>query len=256
MPEIADLSVYKKHLKEMILNKKINHIEIMKDKRMKPNKESIVNNLVHSFIIDIKRHGKELYFYFDNGNIISIHLMLKGEFYYEEYIEQKDNVIKFEFEDKTTFWIKDSKGLTTIELNPLLPTVIDALEITQEQFLELVANNPKKNIKAFLIDQDLIRGIGNAYADEILYAANVSPKSIVGNIPNEIIIKIYQQMDEVIHQAIKIIPTISPNIIRGEIREFMKVHRKDITKTEKKEDIIIEQIAGKKTYFTTSQIEY
>lgn len=254
MPEISDLEHFSKNLKKDLLNKKINHIEIYKEKRMKPSSDAIIKNLQNQVIKDIKRSGKEIVISLSNEHSISIHLMLKGEFFIEEIFHQKkETILKMDLED-TTFWIEDSKYLTTVELDKeeMVPDVL-ANNFTLEYFLAQVQKNQRKNGKAFLIDQSIMRGIGNAYADEILYATKIHPASILIKVEEKKLKELYGNISKVILDSLQKLEELTPNAIRGEERSFLKVHRKDIQIAENGETIVIEKIAGKDTYFVASQ---
>lgn len=78
----------------------------------------------------------------------------------------------------------------------------------------------RTNIKNLLLDQKVIRGIGNAYADEILWHARISPLSVCNKIPDEKIKAIAKSIKTVLHKAIKHICKSHPQIISGEVRDF------------------------------------
>ena len=93
----------------------------------------------------------------------------------------------------------------------------------------MIRQNSSKIIKEFIIDQNIIKGIGNAYADEILWKAMISPHSTSGKIPEEVVMELNRAIPEILKDAIQKIKEISPEIISGEVRSFLKVHN-----TEKK----------------------
>jgi formamidopyrimidine-DNA glycosylase len=127
---------------------------------------------------------------------------------------------------------------------------------TQEYLIKTARKKPNMNIKAFLIDQKIVKGIGNAYADEILWEARIYPKSVTGNIPQEALAALHSAVITVQRNAIDSIKTISPDIISGEERSFLNVHTKLKKQTETGYPIKIETIASKTTYFTDEQILY
>ena len=128
--------------------------------------------------------------------------------------------------------------------------------IMMAYFLNLVLQSPRKNIKSLLLDQKGIRGIGNAYVDEILYNAKISPKSKTGKIPQDVIEILYNQIKETLQWGIENIQLYTPNIITGETRDFMKVHNRKLRKTLRGERIIVEKVVSKKTYYTALQKLY
>ena len=74
----------------------------------------------------------------------------------------------------------------------------------------------RTNIKTFLLDQKNIRGIGNAYADEILWEAGISPLSVCNKIPDKKIKEMAKAISFVLEDAEKQIRKAQPDIISGE----------------------------------------
>ena len=188
-------------------------------------------------------------------NKLNVHLMLKGEFGFDDEVKYK--IISLDFGEEKLV-ISDPKSMCLVSLNPMIVKVPDALglDFTYEYFLDKVDKNKDSNVKSFLINQSIIKGIGNAYADEILFEANISPESILGAIPGDVLKKMYASIKNVLENAIKRIEEINPNIISGEERSFLKVHLKETENAINGEIIIIKKIAGKDTYFVGSQVLY
>ena len=91
-------------------------------------------------------------------------------------------------------------------------------------FLKEKLSKKRTNIKTFLLDQKNIRGIGNAYADEILWEAGISPFSVCNKIPDAKIKELTKTIKSVLEDAIKQIKKTHPDIISGEVRDFLKIH--------------------------------
>lgn len=261
MPELPDLYVYAENLKKQLLNKKITEVKTFAAKKINVSPQVFVEGIAGAYFTDIAQDGKEIKFSLSNGNSFYVHLMLSGLFTISsKYIDPNlfNKITAIFFDDDTILSISDRQMMAKIEFNPKARLVPDALseEFTYPYFLSLVLGSSRRNIKALLLDQKCIRGIGNAYCDEILYNAGVSPKSITGKIPEWKIEDIYEQIKDTLLWGIENIQYISPNIISGEIRDFFKVHNKKLRKTKKGEMIIVEQIATKKTYYTRQQEVY
>jgi len=107
-----------------------------------------------------------------------------------------------------------------------------------------------------LIDQSVVKGIGNAYADEILWAARISPHSMTGRIPGNKLIELFNAIGMVLHDAVASIKRISPDIISGEERSFLKVHNKAVKETDTGYPIIVDRVVSKITYYTKEQVLY
>lgn len=257
MPELPDLHVFSKNLKKLVYNKKIASVEVNENK-LSIDKCKVESILIDSRIINVERKGKELFFQLENNNVFSVHLMLNGRFDICDFCkisEIKNRIISITFEDNSTMIVSDFQGLCKVTFNPTINNVPDALgeDFTFEYLKEIVERNIRKNIKAFLIDQDIIKGIGNAYADEILYKSNISPESIIGKLPEENLYDLYNAILSVLKDAIINIEKISPDIISGEERSFLKVHNSNKNYTDEGDEILIKKIASKKTYYIARQ---
>jgi formamidopyrimidine-DNA glycosylase len=258
MPELPDLHVFAKNLRKHILSKPIQDVGLHNMLRINELEANVKQALIDSYIADIKRIGKELFFYLDSGYVFSVHLMLNGKFsiaHKEEIPKIKYKIMSLTFEDGSALTVSDYKGMCKITFRPQITNVPDAFSdgFTREYLLGVAGKNKRMNIKAFLINQKIIKGIGNAYADEILYHANLSPESITGKIPEERLIQLHGAVIRVLQEAIENIERISPDIINGEERSFLKVHNPKLNVTAGGEKIIVRTIASKITYYTRKQ---
>lgn len=261
MPELPDLYVFAQNLRKQILNKSITNVMTFAANRISVSGLEFVDACIGAQLDAIAQDGKEIKFVLSNGNRFYVHLMLLGKLTIDN---ENVNPMLFNkmtsifFEDETILTISDEQSYAKIELNPQPKTAPDALsdDFSYIYFLSLVLRSPRKNIKALLLDQKNVRGIGNAYVDEILYNANISPKSKSGKIPQDQIEILYKQIGETLRWGIESIICNTPNIITGETRSFMKVHNKKLRQTQKGEQIIVEKVVSKKTYYTYGQVLY
>jgi formamidopyrimidine-DNA glycosylase len=144
-----------------------------------------------------------------------------------------------------------------VSLNPTLKSGIpDGMAVTVDYLEAAFAKRPKALAKAFLIDQERIGGIGNAYSDEILWRAKISPKSLVGKLPPEAIKALAEAIPAVLNEAIAEIRKRRPNAVSGEVRDFLKVHGPGLKVSPTGGRIIKEQVQSKITYYTDEQKLY
>ena len=113
-----------------------------------------------------------------------------------------------------------------------------------------------KMIKSLLIDQDVIRGIGNSYSDEILWLARISPYSIASAIPETKVKDLYTAIKKILKAEIKNIDKHHPGKVNGEVKEFLVIHTREKTKSPGGAAIIIDQKGMMKTYYTKEQKLY
>jgi len=254
MPELPDLEVYKDNIFNRLTSKRLKGLTVFSRNIILPE-----NELAGTELQSITRHGKELLFDFAEGRIISAHLMLNGRIAITNEAESiRSRVLSLHFENEQVVFHDTGDIGTVIRYKPKTGGAPDALadSFTYDYFLKAARKKQATNIKAFLIDQKIIKGIGNAYADEILWAARISPKSVIGKIPEEALSELYKAIGTTLREAVASIKEISPDIISGEERSFLKVHVKFKKTTETGFPIISERVVSKITYFTEEQTEY
>jgi formamidopyrimidine-DNA glycosylase len=258
MPEMPDLTVFAESLSELVLHKEIRDAVYHKKKRLNVDPEEFAQALRKRKIVKLRRAGKALLFELDNGDRFLVHLMLSGGFKMcRENEEVPSAILTVTFGNGQSMVLFDPRGLATVTAHPKLDgTAVDALDITREYLEALFRDRKQMTIKELLIDQKVIAGIGNAYSDEILYYAKISPKSIVGKIPDKAIPQLVSAIHHVLKTATDYLRKNHPGIMSGEVRDHLAVHKPKAKLSPSGAAIISEQIADKKSYFTEEQILY
>jgi len=187
MPELPEVETIKRDLKKHVTGKMISRIEINLPRiaRKHCNQDEIVIRTERRTIKEVKRRGKFLLFYLDSSDILIFHLGMTGQllfcsidspFEIDKYthivVRLKDNE-KILFRDPRQFGqvfvINQDKLEEKLNLGPEPLSAGFTKEI-----LRSILNRPTK-IKPLLLDQKRIAGIGNIYADEILFEAGLHP---------------------------------------------------------------------------------
>ncbi|MEV4234630.1 DNA-formamidopyrimidine glycosylase family protein [Nocardia sp. NPDC049737] len=99
----------------------------------------------------------------------------------------------------------------------------DALEVTEEQFAEIL-HGASQRVKTAIVDQSLLAGIGNAYSDEILHTARISPFANTKTMSAETISVLYDAMRSVLADAVQRSVGQDAARLKGEKRSGMRVH--------------------------------
>ncbi len=99
----------------------------------------------------------------------------------------------------------------------------DALEVTEEQFGEIM-HGASQRIKTAIVDQSLLAGVGNAYSDEILHTAKISPFANTKTMSAETISVLYEAMRSVLTDAVQRSVGQDAARLKGEKRSGMRVH--------------------------------
>jgi len=255
MPELPDLQAFSQNLTKLLAGKKLQEVAVPYKKKLKTPLKELKDSLEGAKLKKVVRDGKELHFEFDNGNILALHLMLRGQLYYfEERHDKKYPIIELYFNDNTGLVMTDFQGQATPTLNPEPRDAKDALsEDVDYKFLKELLSKSKASIKNILLDQKSIRGIGNAYADEILWEAKISPFSVASKIPDTHIKSLAKAIQKVLKEGEKKILKSHPDIISGEIRDFMQIHNAKKKTSPTGAEILIDTKGSRKTYYTEEQ---
>src|SRR5205809_4872531 len=112
--------------------------------------------------------------------------MLTGDiFIFETKNDHKSTIAELYFTGRKGLALTDRMGNANIKLDPVDKAGVDAISKELNFKYLKQALQRRTTIKKLLIDQDIIRGIGNSYSDEILWAARISPYSIANAIPDK-----------------------------------------------------------------------
>ncbi len=224
MPELPEVETIRRGLEKEVIGKRIVKIQIK-------NYLLIKNISVHEFssrlkgssIKNIKRRGKFFIFVLAPRDNLIIHLGMSGIILYRDdpektkalpfsKIKENHNHIIFFFEDNSRMiyndvrrfgkiWLlKNGKTLPCIESLGFEPL---GYKFTFESFYGLLQKN-KKNIKSFLMNQKNIAGIGNIYANEILFLSGIHPLRKSNSLTFNEAKKIYLNTRNILRQAIEL----------------------------------------------------
>ena len=266
MPEIAEVETVRNTLKKRILNKRIKKVEVYYEPMIESDIDAFKKNLVGESFIDIKRRGKWLIFETEKYYLLS-HLRMEGKYFIKDKQEIKDKHehVIFTFIDDTTLRYADTRKFG--RMNLILKTELDNTECIKKQGLEpgdkkltadyLLKKFAKKQlpIKTVLLDQTIISGLGNIYANEVLFAAGINPLTKACNLTKEDCERIVKRAEEIIEEAIKMggttIRSYTSSLgVTGKFQQNLKVHKR-----EKEKCLVcgtaIENIkvGGRSTYF-------
>src|SRR5256885_2177908 len=227
MPEIPDIEIFSRNLKKLYAGKQLARIKVINGKKLKDSQKELSKTLEGKTLKDIYRSGKEMRFLFSNGVVMGLHLMLTGDLFpFNKKNEKKSTIVEFHFKDGSGLALTDRMKNANVKLNPQDKKGIDALDGKLNYAYLKKALNRKTNIKNVLLDQDVIRGIGNGYSDEILWHTKISPFSTANAIPDEKIKELAKNIRKVLKSAITRISKNYPDLIQGEVRDFMDIHTK------------------------------
>ncbi|MFA5770232.1 MAG: bifunctional DNA-formamidopyrimidine glycosylase/DNA-(apurinic or apyrimidinic site) lyase [Patescibacteria group bacterium] len=223
MPELPEVESIKRQLKPNIIGKIISEIEILSPKNFVGKKEEVIGKK----IISVNRYGKvlvfKLYKLYELYNFINFHLKLSGQILFSKNVNHAvfKNTIPFtggnkmpanttrvivKFTDGSGIFFNDLRkfGWIKISSQPLKPKGIDVLDKKfTVSLVEKLTQKTRKPIKVLLMDQDLITGIGNIYANDSLFLAKIHPQRLSNSLTEQEIGLLHKTIKQTINEGIK-----------------------------------------------------
>ena len=226
MPELPEVEVLKRSLQKKIRFLKIIRIRINNRNLRYKVPYSINKNLKGCVVNNISRISKYLIFHINFSKKLLIHLGMSGtihlikkknknntnaSFYHSSYLPQKHNHIEISFSNNIKMIYNDPRRFGYLKLlkkNYLLEKPI--INLGPDPFsykfnLKYIKNfiyKKKINIKNLLMNQTFVGGIGNIYANEILYYCKLRPTKTVNQLSKKNILNIILQAKKVLNKAI------------------------------------------------------
>ncbi|MFS8083232.1 MAG: DNA-formamidopyrimidine glycosylase family protein [Ginsengibacter sp.] len=256
MPEIPDIQVFAANLKKIFGGKTLLQIKVLNGKKLKNTEREFNEHLKGKMLKDIYRSGKELRWIFSNGDVLGMHLMLTGDAKtFQKINEHKFTIVELYFSGNTSCALTDMMRNANVTLNPTDKPGIDALDkkLNFKSLKEILKS--KAVIKNVLRDQDLIRGIGNAYSDEILWKSGISPFSIASAIPDLKIKELAGNIKVVLKKAIQQVGKVQEDTY-GEVKDFLQIHTSKKKVSPTGAIIKLEKRGSLKTFYTDEQKLY
>lgn len=154
-----------------------------------------------------------------------------------------------------TLYVSDRMGQAWVAKGPLEASSPDALseEFSREYLAHELERYGSKPVKGLLVDQSVVRGIGNAYADEILWHARIAPQSLAEKIPGEVAEQLLVSTREVLEHATREVARIDPDATKGEVRDFLRVHRKGVRLPRRARKSALRRLLGRARTSRTSK---
>lgn len=149
------------------------------------------------------RRGKFMWLETDEGPTLGLHLGMAGRIVVDPDDASRWDRFTLEFDDGGRLALRDKRRLGRVVLNPNLSHVgPDAAEVGRVDFRRRIGAG-RAPIKARLLDQSAISGIGNLLADQILWQARISPQRTVADLSNQDLDRLRREMRAAVRSAIR-----------------------------------------------------
>lgn len=230
MPELPEVETVRRGLRELIIGKVVAKVTHDTPKSFPNATVDVAQFLIRATVTDVRRRAKVLMVDLSSDYSLIIHLKMTGQLVYVApnarfgaghpsdslvgELPDKSTRVTLEFSDGSTLFFNDQRKFGWVRLMPTVeipnidfmkkvgPEPLDS-DFTVTQFIERFARRGRTNIKAALLDQSIVAGIGNIYADEALWGAKVHPKRQVGTVTKEEFADLYREVREVMTLAIE-----------------------------------------------------
>ncbi|GFP29722.1 bifunctional DNA-formamidopyrimidine glycosylase/DNA-(apurinic or apyrimidinic site) lyase [Candidatus Hakubella thermalkaliphila] len=239
MPELPEVETIVQGLKEKIAGQRISRVTLNLPKIVRSDLKEFLSSLPGQVIERVWRRGKFIIIDLSRDHSLIVHLGMTGQL---TYVSSAAPLLKYthltlQLENNDLHQLRyralrqfgyirlvDSGQLKGVEsLAKLGP---EPFELTLEQFIHLIGAH-RGRIKPLLLDQGVIAGIGNIYADEILYRAQIHPRRPADSLTPLHLKKIYHAMREVLVAAIEKRGSSVQDYVTsdGEAGEYQRLHQ-------------------------------
>lgn len=283
MPELPEVETVKRGLEKLIVGKVIDSITYDWPKGF-PNSENDINNfLVGAEVVAVKRRAKVLIINLSSDYSLVCHLKMTGQIVYIDSDKKRfgaghpnDSLINkmpdrstrvvFTLKDGSRIFFNDQRKFGWIKLMPT--SQIENLafmqkvgpeplsqEFTEKEFLERLKKRSNTSIKAAILDQTVLAGVGNIYADESLWGAKIFPGEKVRDVSDTKLKKLRKEIINVLVLSIEKGGSTDRNYVdaegkKGMYLDFAKVFRREGQNCPRCDNIILKtRVAGRGTHY-------
>jgi formamidopyrimidine-DNA glycosylase len=238
MPELPDLEVIREVLASRLVGVPIVSAEVRRPLVVRNLLGGdAADQLVGRSFTDVRRRGKFLLLPLDSGAALVIHPMLAGRLCYGEPLHRRRtrDALVLILADGHELRYHDAKDMGKVYLTEDLaqvpafaglgPEATDPA-LTLEVFRQRIRRQ-RGEIKRVLTTQTFVAGIGNAYADEILWRAELYPFRRRADLSDDEVARLYHAMRAVLAEAVETLRTRVGDAIDVEVRDFLAVHGRD-----------------------------
>ncbi len=283
MPELPEVETVRRGLQELIVGRKVKSAKEFESPKSFPNSAADIQQFfIGAHITAVARRAKVLLIELSSGYTLVIHLKMTGQLVFRAEgvafgaghptdsligeLPDKSTRVEITFTDGSHLFFNDQRKFGWMKLFPT-PEVVninfmqkvgpEPLEdaFTPEIFYERLQRRKNTTIKAAILDQTVLAGVGNIYADEGLWGAKIHPASRVKDVPKKQIDDLWREIREVMTLAIEKGGSTDRNYVnaegkRGSYMDFARAFRRDGQPCPRHPDVLIEKIrvAGRGTH--------
>jgi formamidopyrimidine-DNA glycosylase len=259
MPELPEVETVRTGLSQLLPGKRITGVDFDWQKGFPNAPADVQAFLIGAAVIAVRRRAKVLIIDLDSDYSLVIHLKMTGQLVYRSDSEQfgaghpsaslvgelpdKSTRVTLQLGDSSRLFFNDQRKFGWMRLMPTAE--VDNLDFfrkvgpeplgkdfTATDFIACVRRRPNSGIKSVLLDQTVVAGIGNIYADESLWAAKLHPETKVVTIGDDALSKLYTAIRDILQLSISKGGSTDRNYVdargrRGSYLSFAQVFRRE-----------------------------
>lgn len=258
MPELPEVETVKLGLNRLLPGRQVAAIDFDWPKSFPNARADVTNFLTSAKVVKVDRRAKVLLVELSSKYSLVVHLKMTGQLVFRGPGEQfgaghpsaslvgelpdKSTRVTLTFKDGSRLFFNDQRKFGWMRLMPTAEVVtLDffrkvgpeplAADFSWQDFKARLRRRKNTSVKAALIDQTVVAGVGNIYADESLWGAKIHPLTRVGDLKDQQIKKLYQALIDVLKLAIAKGGSTDKNYVdaegrRGSYLSFAKVFRR------------------------------
>jgi formamidopyrimidine-DNA glycosylase len=280
MPELPEVETVKRGLEKLIIGKTIAELDFDWPKGFPNAPEDVNNFIIGSKIIAVRRRAKVLLIDLASKYTLVIHLKMTGQLVFVGKkrfgaghpndsligrLPDKSTRVTFSFSDGSHLYFNDQRKFGWVRLYPTIevpnidffkrvgPEPLNA-DFKANDFISRLQSRKNTSIKAALLDQSVIAGVGNIYADESLWAAKIHPSSRVSAVSIAKLRTLYKELKTVLELSIEKGGSTDRNYVNAEGKKgsyisFARVFRREGTPCSRCATTIVKtRVAGRGTH--------
>ena len=219
MPELPEVETLRRGLETHVVGRRIESVEVGRERTVRrTSRQAIVDGLTGASVVAARRRGKYLLLSLDTGDEVMVHLRMSGRVLISAPDEPRPAhthvIARFEgepaaelrFVDPRTFGevVVFDPANVAIEMPELARLGVDPVaEGLDRATLRRLVLRRARQMKALLLDQHVIAGIGNIYADEILHAARIRHDRLSNTLTGQEITRLHRELHRILGEAIE-----------------------------------------------------
>lgn len=211
MPELPDVEVNRRYLQATSLHRRIDHVRVPSPEVLDDTSPQGLGRSVHGHTFEkVTRHGKYLFVALDGGGDLVLHFGMTGELHYagKPAGPPPYTACLFVFEDDSSLAYISKRKIGHVALAESREAFVrrhdlgpDVLDLDAKRFIQL-AEAHRGSVKTWLMNQQVMAGIGNEYSDEILFQAGIDPRCPVSDMDHGELRRLLRTLQRVLEKAI------------------------------------------------------